>query len=1239
MKKFPKHLKSIILMMVSFIAHEQTEGVTTHNINTGGNLSITTKMDYIVVGNGSPTANIISINTASSYTNTVILSNVIVNATSSSAMIIANNSKVKVVVAPTSSNTLATSFQTGCGIQVESNNTAVAELILEGSGILVAQNMSSTVSGAGIGGRGNISGNAYSAGKITIGGSVQLIAISEDGGGIGGGRSEPLGGGGGIVIIKDDAIVTARSAWGAGIGGGCGWNTGGRGGIVNISGSTTVNASSYAGSGIGGGYTAYTGGIGGTVTISGTARVTAVSYVGAGIGGGGSPSGANGGTVTITDSANVIAIAKQGAGIGGGSNGSGAILTISPTASVIATSSAKDGIQPTSFYGTALMAKYDYSRPITSTLLKLNGQVLATLPPALHSYYSIVFSGSYVANDTQLRLRCNGIAQSGKLNGTGEETMNFQIVPNSIVSYSYVKDIYPTCALSFDANGGTVTPTSKAVTHASAYGILPEALKDGYNFAGWWTMVVDGVRVTQDSIVYEVDNHSLYARWTPKTYMVTLNPNGGTGGSSSVMATYDQSMPTAVAPSREGYIFNGYHDLPEGGNRYYTSSMASSTNWTHTTELILYAQWVARGTIRFQKSAYGVSENNELGLAALKVERVSGSYGSASVTFEVMPDTATPEEDYSATPYTLTWNNGQTGTRNLTIDIYDDDLVEGNESFTVRLINVTGALLGEPNEALLTIVDNETADSRIVRIEGANVSGILDFGNVATNASASRTIYIWNDGNQPLSVTNVTAVTGFSASQSTFTVEAGSMFQLVLTFTPSLIQNYSGTLSLFCIDSTGTSSITLNGVGVEPPPTVARRTITGLTAIIAVDVSSNATVLAVEDTLPAGLFPVSISDKGSWDSVNRKVKWFFDKKVDIRDRALQYKVNVLGTVVGGLVNFGTDNIPIVGDTVFQTEGDPGVLHPADTDGDWRLTIDEVAAHITRWSQGLEDVKTAYAIRAITVYLCGEEYVYDGSIPPGAKRWIPALSPSPAFAILASPENQPIALSDAPITASAIRQIVSTNVFISVTPVSGTMAYGMEEAIPDGASVANISDDGVWDSNNRKIKWSFDDSQTRTLSYSVNAQEGTNVTLTGMVSFDGSEDPITGQLGMTMPVTFNTWALSKGLPTGDLNGLFNSPSAISGVAYGFEYAFGTNVQSTTLLNILYVNGRFVVETPAQDEVTAPYVNISVLGSTNLFDWTLSTLPATETTGKPANRIWYEPADTHEKAFFKLGVELK
>jgi len=113
---------------------------------------------------------------------------------------------------------------------------------------------------------------------------------------------------------------------------------------------------------------------------------------------------------------------------------------------------------------------------------------------------------------------------------------------------------------SFDASGGTVDPVSTMVVYGAIYGRLPTPELAGYAFAGWWTEPGGtGTRVTEDSTVMAVGNHTLYAKWVvPPTFAEALDTAGltwTTGGASNwwtqVMASHD-----TVDAARSGSIAN-----------------------------------------------------------------------------------------------------------------------------------------------------------------------------------------------------------------------------------------------------------------------------------------------------------------------------------------------------------------------------------------------------------------------------------------------------------------------------------------------------------------------------------------------------------------------------------------------------------------------------------------------------------------------------------------------------------
>ena len=142
-----------------------------------------------------------------------------------------------------------------------------------------------------------------------------------------------------------------------------------------------------------------------------------------------------------------------------------------------------------------------------------------------------------------------------------------------------------------NATDATVSPTSKAFSPGKTYGSLPTPTRTGYNFDGWYTAATGGTKITASSTVTS-SRTTLYAHWIGKTYSVTLNRQTGTGGSSSVTATYGSAMPAITKPNRTGYAFGGYwSDSACSQIQYYTASGASARNWDRTASATLYAKW------------------------------------------------------------------------------------------------------------------------------------------------------------------------------------------------------------------------------------------------------------------------------------------------------------------------------------------------------------------------------------------------------------------------------------------------------------------------------------------------------------------------------------------------------------------------------------------------------------------------------------------------------------------------
>ena len=83
---------------------------------------------------------------------------------------------------------------------------------------------------------------------------------------------------------------------------------------------------------------------------------------------------------------------------------------------------------------------------------------------------------------------------------------------------------------------------------------------------------------------------TLYAQWQARSYTITLDQNGGSGGSTSVTVYYGSPMPSATMPTTPpaGSTFAGYY---YGDTQYYAADGSSVRNWDIDEAVTLTARW------------------------------------------------------------------------------------------------------------------------------------------------------------------------------------------------------------------------------------------------------------------------------------------------------------------------------------------------------------------------------------------------------------------------------------------------------------------------------------------------------------------------------------------------------------------------------------------------------------------------------------------------------------------------
>ena len=81
----------------------------------------------------------------------------------------------------------------------------------------------------------------------------------------------------------------------------------------------------------------------------------------------------------------------------------------------------------------------------------------------------------------------------------------------------------PTPVVTYDNNGG-VGCSSTMVNYGTYYGNLCVPTKTGHDFLGWYTSPDGGNKIENNTTVTNFRNHTIYAHWQAKTYVLDVNP-------------------------------------------------------------------------------------------------------------------------------------------------------------------------------------------------------------------------------------------------------------------------------------------------------------------------------------------------------------------------------------------------------------------------------------------------------------------------------------------------------------------------------------------------------------------------------------------------------------------------------------------------------------------------------------------------------------------------------------------
>ena len=153
-----------------------------------------------------------------------------------------------------------------------------------------------------------------------------------------------------------------------------------------------------------------------------------------------------------------------------------------------------------------------------------------------------------------------------------------------------MRDFYddiPVVSLKLNGGGSLNGASDEILVDRDAeYGSLPTPTRTGHTFDGWYTKATGGTKVTGSTTITTNSSHVLYAHWTPNTYTITFDPNGGSCSTESKIVTYGATYGILPWPSLNSHSFEGWFTEPYGGNNVSDSDVVEIVS-----NATVYAHW------------------------------------------------------------------------------------------------------------------------------------------------------------------------------------------------------------------------------------------------------------------------------------------------------------------------------------------------------------------------------------------------------------------------------------------------------------------------------------------------------------------------------------------------------------------------------------------------------------------------------------------------------------------------
>lgn len=347
-----------------------------------------------------------------------------------------------------------------------------------------------------------------------------------------------------------------------------------------------------------------------------------------------------------------------------------------------------------------------YSKTITSTLAK-------------NQHFQI---GSIIIE----KEKYNGSTRKFSVEWDGHLDANAKGTFVSLANYYKAIPAITTYPISYNVNGGSGTISSQTKVYGKSLTLTTaKPTRAGYNFVKWNTSSNGSGTNYASGGTYTVnDDAILYAQWSPITYTVSYNANGGTGAPANQTKTYNVTLKlSSIKPTRTDYNFISWNEKADGTS----TPHGAGTNYTTNKAVTLYAIW---------EKAYKPPTINNLTAYRVDTNGESDTEGvQAKVDFTWGIGSGSNNESISPSNGVIKWKKTTESTYNNSVSFNNFPMNQNNTGGEISiLIGATGSTLDTSFQYDVQVTLTVDNHPDIVRTTYISVSSFIIDINTEGNA-------------------------------------------------------------------------------------------------------------------------------------------------------------------------------------------------------------------------------------------------------------------------------------------------------------------------------------------------------------------------------------------------------------------------------------------------------------------------------------------------------------------------